>query len=261
MSKQTFDNVVDRLSQIPKINKICLYLMNEPLMDNGLFEKINKIKKELTNYNWIEISTNALLLSDATIEKMIDVFRGTNHDIWISFHGADEESYEYNMGLPYDVVLKNIKNFITKASDLHYKIQGVGLPCRDNVSKNFSKKEYVEFWKDQSCADDKIDYFKYIDRAGNVKNTKKYNCDLKGMACVRLENWLHILYTGEVAICCNDYNKEVVLGDINKQTVDDITSSEGLQRYKKILKGELPTPNNFICSRCDFSAVGNYFKE
>ena len=60
--------------------------------------------------------------------------------------------------------------------------------------------------------------------------------DLRGFTCLRINNWLHFLYTGELAICCIDYHREEIFGDIRIQLIDDILQSQAYINLKKKLK-------------------------
>ncbi len=78
----------------------------------------------------------------------------------------------------------------------------------------------------------------------NVRNS------LKGFYCPRVDTWLHFLYTGELCICCMDYHREQIFGDITANTIEEIRKSEAFTTMRDMAFGLKESPNDFICKRC-----------
>ena len=74
--------------------------------------------------------------------------------------------------------------------------------------------------------------------------------DLGGFYCTRVDRWFHFSYNGELVLCCNDYCKEVVLGDITKNTITEIMESKRYKEINQQVRGEIPSASDFICKRC-----------
>lgn len=265
MTDELFEKIISNLEKI-HVDRIFLYLMNEPLLDKKIFDRIEIVKKRL-KYRWIGISTNASLLTEENTDKLIKAFKDTPHDLWVSFHGTNKENFEYNTGLNFEKCLFNVLGLIAQGNDLKIRIHGVGNTFEGNVSKNFSNDEYQGFWKEmiteleerhqRAFNNYKIHCFEYCNRGGNVKGMNNHIKPLKDLACVRMYNWIHIIYTGEVILCCNDYNKEIVIGNVNNQSIEEILNCTDLKKYRQVLKGNVLPNDNFLCKRCDFEGVGN----
>jgi len=245
--------------------KICPYLMNEPLGDPKIFEKIERIKSEL-NYEYLELSTNASYLNAGKIEKMIDAFGNVDHEIWISFHGTNAKTYSKIMLLDFDKTLQNVKNFLHRSDGmLNVKIRGAGLPFMENKTNEtwFSKEEYYTFWKKifeelKLRRKPEIQYYKYNSRAGNINKELVFEFlrhDLTNFKCYRTSKWFHFLHTGELALCCNDYHREGVLGDIRKNSLDEILKAHQRTDFIDKVEGRKKSPNRFICKRCTMVEV------
>lgn len=262
MSWKTYELIIQNLKGY-KIGKFCPYLNNEPLTDIELFDKIEYAVKNL-DIKKVEISTNLALLNDDNILRMKKLLPTIPHEIWISFHGAGRETYEDIMGLNFDKTITNIMSIMELLQDIPLKIviRGAGIP-RDG-SKDykhwFSKDDYLKFWDRQLSQfkkRPKIEYFSYHDRAGSRQLTNKglnFNyCrkDLMGFYCIRFDQWAHFLYTGELILCCMDYNRETVFNtNINEKTFKEIfTSPYYLDLIKKGC-GINPSERDFICKRC-----------
>jgi len=260
MTDKLFDKILKEVSNI-KFKKICPYLMNEPLADSKIFERLEKIKR-LNNFDYIEFSTNASLLSNEYTDKIITVLGDVNNDIWISFHGVKEHHYKKIMGLEFKQTLNNICNFLVKADGkLKIQIKGSGQPFVQNRNSPhwFSKEEYFYFWngifaKLKLKNRPKLFYFQYNDRAGNIGHNLSFNFrrkTLKGFKCPRVNQWFHILYTGELVLCCNDYFKECVFGNIADQSLEEILNSTNRKKIIDMVEGRKKSPSDFICKRCN----------
>jgi len=121
-----------------------------------------------------------------------------NHEIWISFHGVNENTYKKIMGLDFKKTLNNICNFLVKADGkLKIKIQGYGQPFIQNKNSTnwFNKKEYFHFWNKiftQLKLKNKpnLFYFQYNDRSGNINKNLSFNFrrkTLRGFKCNRTD--------------------------------------------------------------------------
>ena len=261
MSHVVFERILDQLAPL-KLQKICPYLENEPLLDPHIFERIQTIKNELC-FDSIEISTNAMALDKNKAERLAALLSDINHEIWISFHGVDKRTYEGCMGLEFDSCLANILYLlnISDEKQLNIIIRGGGMPM-ENVPKHdftFTQREFHDFWnrvfqENGIKTKPKLNYFRYHDRAGtirrnDIRSPEIVRRDLRGFQCGRLKNWLHFLYTGELTICCMDYHREEVFADIGSQAMEAILAGPYRDLRDKV-EGRVQTSDTFICKRC-----------
>ncbi|MEW6348713.1 MAG: radical SAM/SPASM domain-containing protein [Thermodesulfobacteriota bacterium] len=263
MDDGTFRRVVDQIKHF-RIHKLCPYLENEPLADPKFFERL-KILRDECNYHRLEVSTNGLLLNKRNAERLIEMLSGVGHEIWISFHGVDRQTYEELMGMPFEKVYHNVIEFLTLCDKaphpMRIVIRGAGEPSPTNSDKQyFTEAQYQDFW-DRTLRTHgisvrpKISCFPYHNRAGNVTGqgltpVRRTLSDLRSMKCLRIDKWVHVLYTGELIICCMDYHKESVFGDVSRQTLQEVFSSRECKTMRAMAKGEVESPEDFICRRC-----------
>ena len=95
-------------------------------------------------------------------------------------------------------------------------------------------------------------YGTFHNRAGNVRlegweYQKGYGLHPE---CLRLHDSLHIDFEGLVLSCCHDYNREYVLGDLKKQTIEEAFYSDEYNEFFNMAKGNIPSADDFICKRC-----------
>ncbi len=262
MQDSTFSRIMDQISNL-KINKICPYFQNDPLMDKKIFLRINEIKKRL-EFNILEISTNANSMSEKRSELLADELKDIPHDIWLSFHGVDSSAYENITGLSFDRCLRHIIYLLKISQDipLNIAIVGAGMPLNDAIrhEKNFTRNDYLNFWnriflENNIRKKPRVVHFRYHDRAGTIRRNsinmqKTIRRDLTNFYCPRIDQWLHFLYSGELVLCCDDYHREQVFGNITTADLDDILCGEKYQILNAQVAGQVPSPDDFICKRC-----------
>lgn len=265
MTDIVFDKILEEISDF-SIKKICPYLENEPLADHKIFERISKIRKKFPE-TVIEISTNASLLTKDKIKKLLDVLCEGPHDLWLSFHGVDKRTYEGIMGLSFEKNFFNIINLLreSKGRNLNLRIRGAGLGRESTLNHQYSfdQDTYKSFWESifniynlkRKNFFPKIDCFTYHDRAGSIKRNSIHlnhivRPSLENFNCVRLKEWLHFLYTGELILCCMDYHRETVFGDIRNQNLTEIFKGLRYENLGSSVTGLIESSCNFICKRC-----------
>lgn len=263
MSEETFDRVIRLLRGIP-LGKVCLYLENEPFLDRRLFQRIEKIKSEFRFRN-LEISTNVSLFNETNLHQLVETLNGVDHEVWLSWHGITPESYKQLMGFDFAANLEKLKNYFKitegKLNTVVNSIIGSKLVKDLRYS---GEEETVSFFKaiiNECGVNDfskiKFKPFYFHDRAGSIKIDGEVDNGLRKLVgklkpgCWRIKEWLHILYDGDIILCCMDYHKETVMGNINDfESLEELlTSSRFLEIMRKSL-GLIESEEGFICRRC-----------
>lgn len=262
MDDITYVKIIDELRGY-KIEKFCPYFENEPLFDKELFSKI-KYAYEVLSPQIVELATNLSVFTPFIEKEMVKLFQKIPHEIRISFHGINENSYLEIMGLNFEKSLSNIHRLIKVSQDtnLNIQIRGGGAPRVAGKLKNwFSEEEYLLFWEEQLKPyknKPKITFFTYHDRAVPKQLKEKgmifsdiIRKDLKGFYCARFDKWLHFLYTGEPVLCCMDYNRETVYSkSIREVSLKEMINSNSFTELIKKGTGIIESEDDFICKRC-----------
>lgn len=261
MNEDVYKKIIDEISHY-KLGKFCPYF-DEPLMDPKIFERIEYALPKL-DFQVLELATNASLLSGSKLDDLVRIFSRVPNEIWVSFHGIDRETHFDIMGLEYDTCMANIHALIEKSQDhdLNIVIRGSGMARVQAKNKPFwfNKEQYATFWQEEFKKHGyrklpKIDYFTYHDRAGEIhRNEINFSMicrpNLNNFYCWRIDQWAHFLYSGEIILCCMDYQHRTVFGDITKNTLEEIYCSKEYMHLAKRVLGEAPAPDDFICKRC-----------
>ncbi len=262
MSDELFESIIDQLRPM-KLAKLCLYHQNEPLLDPKFLDRLAKVRQQL-RFKKLEISTNASALTEKTAKALADLLEGVGHEIWISFHGVDKESYEENMGLDFDRVLGNILILLKLSQERNLKIKirsaGASVAGSESFSPvHFGARQMEAFWEgifDAHGIRHKpgLTYLAYHNRAGSLgrdgSSQPAARRSLAGFYCVRADKWLHVLYNGDVVLCCNDYHRRTVIGNLREQGVSEVLVSPKFRQYRLMVMGLKKSSDNFLCKLC-----------
>lgn len=249
MEWKLFKKIINECKE-HKIERILLYLMNEPLMDKNIVKKINYAKKKNPN-SIVHIVSNGNLLNKRLSRKIL---KSKLDYIEFSVHGIDETNYENIMNkLKFKKTIKGIKEFIELAKKYKKNENYINIKSL-NIKKFSNKKEkVVTFWNNLGIK--KINYFEApISRAGNVKWLKiKPKTKLKGCNSIWRNEMIHILYNGDVILCCMDWKRKNVLGNLNNKTINEIWNNNKYQLIEKKINGKVKSSDDFICKQCEAS--------
>ena len=215
-------------------NLRCSFCPNSYIPQTGrlMTEKIlNKIIKDLKKINF-KGKIFLYLMNEPTLDKRI--FK------WIS-----KIRKEFR---------ENIINISTNATlideDYIQRLFAVGLSDLD-ISCYSTKilDRYI------SLKSDKIHIHNFINpetvgilynRGGNV-NIGKGNI---GGFCERPFEQMYIKWNGKAVLCCSDYKSEVVMGDVNKNTLSEIWNNGIYKKYREhLIEGKRDLP---LCNRCNY---------
>src|SRR3989338_2197187 len=144
MDNALFEKIIDALEPYKgKIEKVDLWGLGEPLLDNALFQKISYAK--LKGFRNIAIATNGELLGDEVQNKLLQSGIDT---IIFSIDGIKAETHEtIRKRLNYVTIVKNAKSMIQKRNMHGYKTKFVFRFIRQALNKS-EWELYKNFWSD-----------------------------------------------------------------------------------------------------------------
>ena len=264
MSKRTFDRVLTEMRRF-RFFKVAPYLQNEPLADPRVFDFIRRLAAAL-RLDLLEIACNPVAPPPSRARRLADCLAGVAHGIRLSFHGVDAASFEHNMGLDFDVATRNAVYLLRLAgqASLHVTIKGLGAARAAGRSAPvpFDERAFAAFWRGV-CEREGLDfdrvslkYGMHHNRSDNVRRAATtrplvVRPDLTGFACTRVDRWFHVGYDGALVLCCNDYAREQVLGNVHDAGIDEIMASSAYRTVAAQVRGEAASPSDFLCKRCE----------
>ena len=213
--------------------------LGEPLLHPDFLE-IVKYTKELGFQ--VEIVTNGLLLSKKIVDKLIEL---KVDSLAISLHSMNKEIYNKITGLSLNNVLPNVTYALEQYKKTNAKIQLWRIKPLSNMKQETKKdeeiyKEYVKSYPNVIVLGPSEPWERDMN---NPTSCNLVNDDpSSGIWCRKLYYTLNIAYTGEIVMCCNDFNRISV-------NMGNIFESENLSetiREKILNKQFIPE----ICKKC-----------
>ncbi len=214
----------------------------EILMDKGVEEKLAYAK---TQYPFLKIfvSSTANLIDAKRIHlmKYVDTLR-------ISNYGITKEVHEgvHRGGVKFERVMTNIENILALPDDVRPYIVMSFIILPDNQHQVDQWRTYWEPKVDEVLIWKPHNFGSILDNAFPHKNTPaKRTCGrpFKG------EPYVHV--SGEVSVCCFDNDRKLVIGDLRKQSLEDILQGEKLRRIQEIHESGQFDSSDLICKNCD----------
>lgn len=243
MDDKLFKKIIDEAKNYGH-RSFCLHLFGEPLLDPKIIERLKYIK-EANPKNSILLTTNAVLLNENIAKNLIE---NQVDKIAISIHSPESETYKNITGLDYlERVEKNIKNLIklkNEVGSLKPKIALRIIRMEDNDSEI---KEFRKKWSGYPVALEIRDEHNY---GGKIENNPLKLTPAKRYPCYHLWFTLGINWDGEVTICCDDPQREAIIGNVKNSTLAQIWQSDILKNYRQYhLKGDYDKIP--LCENCD----------
>lgn len=252
MDETVFRGIIDELSQ-HRISALYPYLMNEPFLDKDIFAKVGYMKKKMPHVP-VVLNTNGLLLTDDRIETMISSPLDT---LVISLNAVDRENYKRMMGINPLEVQSNVDKTLSRLRESKSRIT-VMISIVKTADNESSLKETFAY-----CRERGLKFFvnEVENRGGNLARYDSIrlspSATKKGSGnCVRPLVQAYILYNADVLLCCADWRRQVILGNIMKDGgIEGVWNSERARTVRELIRKRQFHKIN-ICVPCTFKHQG-----
>lgn len=234
MSDDLFNKIADEMGRYSHwINTVAIQRAGEPLLDKKLVERIKKLKGK--GMRCVNLSTNASLLTESKARALL--LAGLD-EIMFSIDSVVKETYEkMRVGLKFETVLANIETFFKVRDemkpDMIVRVRAISFSDCEKYSEEMDS--WKAFWEQFKRPQDRI-YLKRAHSWGNqvewddriVENETIYH------PCIMPWSTMHILSDGRVALCGNDYDARLCLGNIAEDTIYDVWHNEQCGRVRRL---------------------------
>jgi len=223
-----------------------LFLGGESLLNK---EAIRMIRYAKNAGCTVSLSTNATVLDSVTSRHLIE--SGLDN-LNFSFDGFTEEEYErIRVNAKYDNVIGNIKGFLKekKAMNADAPFTTVySLMVSDKSAEG--REEFIKLFDDLPV--DRFLVDTPADWGGRIEEDS--GIELKGvgrkqMPCHRVWQNVAVRWDGSVVPCCADFFGDIILGQVQDESLETILNSPGYQDFRrKMVEGDL---TDFpLCAGC-----------
>jgi radical SAM protein with 4Fe4S-binding SPASM domain len=242
MNEELFESIVN---QLPELSYMIFYFQGEPYLHTGLLDMIRYASKKRI---YTATSTNAHFLNDETARETVE--SGLDRLI-ISIDGASQEIYQsYRIGGKLDKVIEGTKNILhwkkkLKSRTPHVIFQFLVVKPNehqiDDVKKLAKelgvdevklKTAQIYDFKNGSDLIPSIDKYSRYKKNGHdefsIKNGLLDECWKMWHSCV-------ITWDGKIVPCCFDKDAHFVMGDLNKNSFEEIWRGEKYEVFRHSL--------------------------
>ena len=245
MEEDLFKKIIDEFSLISKNNGFTGHVlfcnMGEPFVYPEL--AADRMKYVIRGGLDFDIQTNAALLTPEILDMLMA--SGFIGSILISLHGISPDIYKKAMGLDIVKTLRNI-DYLSE----NYPREKIGI---QSIAYNWPKGEAGHIRSHFRRKGIKVRMALPNNRAGLVPQMRgHHNGILSGCTAKRPLGEMVICFNGDVVLCCNDMGRQEIVGNVKKDTIQDVWNGEAmLDRIDQIYYGK-PSPEKFLCRKCEF---------
>lgn len=198
-----------------KFERLTLFNNNEPLLDNRIYDIIAYAHQKMPDIE-ITLSTNGRLLSQECLKKLKTSGLST---LYISIPSLKEEEYREMMSYDLSKIVKIIDGICNPEI---IKMIRIAIPR----TKYYDNDEFVSFFKLRNidlCSWD-VEYKEDWNIANKIKNIVDFS-NYSG-PCDRPMDQAVILADGDMVICCRDWNKDNIIGNVKDKTIYEIWKNQ-----------------------------------
>ena len=233
MGDELFEKIIDEVLQYPSLLQINPYLLNDPLVDRNLPERMAYIarKKGRRRYPKVRLTTNAGLLTKEMGDRLLQS-EGVD-EINFSFHSILPQVYEEMMSpLKFDRTMGNIlrfKDMWDAYSGKKPRLEIWTVLTRPVIANLKNERAY---WKKQGIG------FK----ARKLDNRANENVELVGLNdrefvrvpfCV-IPFWrVWVMWNGDMIMCCVDQERSNLLGNCAERPILDVWQDAAYQDLRR----------------------------
>lgn len=247
MDLALFKRLIDECSQWDSLEEVHLHGFGEPLIDPYLTERVRYAKEKGIRDTYVV--TNASLLTSEVSERLICA--GLDR-IKVSFYGATKEAYEViHRGLTFEVVKDNVRDLFDVRRRLDRSNPRICLQFLPQSANSHEEGIFKDTWQDiiDLSRGDRLSQAQLHNYAtGRVYNP--VNKKARRTSCGLPFETMHILWNGDVAPCCYDYNGCLVLGNVVAAGLREVWNNKAFQHLRKVHRNRTFSRVP-LCDGCD----------
>jgi radical SAM protein with 4Fe4S-binding SPASM domain len=244
MDLALFQRIIDEGAQIG-IKLVRLFLHGEPMLHPQIVDMVRYMKAKGLGFHLV---TNGMLFSRDRSEAILRSGVTRADHVMFSILGYSKDVHERVMrGVDHDRVERNLLELLALRKELGTNspvITTVFYAMPENVRE---EEQYVQHWRgvvDHARLGGKIsESWAEYKRDGKTRTPRQRTCFM-------LWDRMTIFWNGDVTICGEDVDGELVYGNLNNSSIYELWHSEPLSAIKQIHKEkrfeEIPQ-----CSNCD----------
>jgi hypothetical protein len=232
MDRELYNRLIDECAAAG-CREVHLHNFGEPMLDKHIEERIAYAKQK--GIRRVRIFCNGSLITPARARGLIEA--GLD-EIKVSFDGATREEFErIRTPLRFDSVVRNVTELVKMRDAMRSKLR-VRVACCSTTDKQSTMQSLSKV----------VDDFSF----GKLHNWGGQGVVKKRLRkpCSRLWRTFTVLASGDVALCCLDYDGQQLLGRVDSQhSIADLWNGrlyrDVRRAHREARQGEIP-----LCANC-----------
>ncbi len=251
MSADLFGRILDEAAR-HDVRRISPYLMNEPLLDPDIAARIREINRRVPQAR-VVLTTNGHYLTRERAEDLLDLREGL-HELTVSVQGVDPEAYARTMrgNMNLERTITNVLTFSELQRRRRQERPRLWVTMVDTAL--IDVRAAVRFWGERGVASR---YTMLENRGGHIEDAADLSPD--GTMdlyddCPRPFRQAYILFNGDMVLCCVDYARSQVLGNVAHGGIEGVWNGP-VARETRRLYIDRQTDRLPLCGHCRIHRV------
>lgn len=256
-----YDRILDEIAEFERpVEVLRLYKDGEPLLHPHFIELVRKAK-QVANIKRVETTTNGSKLSPAFSDELIAA--GIDR-IVISIEGVSAAKYKSFAGvtIDFDNFVDNIRYLHQISGDCQIHVKTVAENLAEGEAEQFKDiflpicdrldiEHTVASWPNFNIAYIPVEQLSSRNAYGNEIDKKQ--------VCSYLFYSISINSDGSVSPCCVDWDRKLVIGDLNTQSIQQVWQEQALHqlRLTHLTQGRQAVDTCRSCGQIDACMMDN----
>mgnify|MGYP005833587281 CR=1 FL=1 len=249
MDVSLFDSLADECCA-HRPQRISPYLMNEPLLDAEIDQRIAYLEKRRRPPTVIHIATNGSRLTRDMAKRLIDAGLDS---IAISFQGFSKEVFEETMaGLQFEETFENVTTFLRMCQERDVTMKRRVTMVRTKLSEK-DIEPARQHWTSLGAQFKVLPLYNRAHKAISSQslNTREWR---RFAWCNRMMTQAYILYNGDLVLCCVDWERSTIMGNVREHSLEEVWNNELYRTFRKrFLVGDVA---GMLCAQCMTTGQG-----
>ncbi|WP_419786676.1 radical SAM/SPASM domain-containing protein [Pseudodesulfovibrio sp.] len=241
MSPEVFEKVRTELKKFG-IKSVLLHFQGEPFLNKHTPEFAKQLKADGME---VGVFTNGQIFTDDMIRRVVEARFDL---IRFSVDGASEATYQVNrVGGTFAKVHENMRKVAEAHKELPTRVEWQFLPLRNNEHEVETARAMAE--------EIGVIFFTkgFRESVSDLAPTNPdYRCSKHQKPCTDPYFQLGIYWNGDIVPCCYDVDGKEIMGNLLKDSLEDIWNSERYTRFRECVDNVKKNPENEpeICVSC-----------
>lgn len=254
MANGLYRKIIDEALEMG-VDFINLHNFGEPLLDKDFVWRVKYAKDR--GISRVSSNTNGQAMDKKMAEELI---KSGLDELFVSLDAASEKVYQkLRAGLNFKKVIENTKYLISLKKIFKTNRPRVIVDFLESSINKNETSDFIRYWQkdaDGVCISKIHDWSAKKEGLTNF-NYKNY-ASFSQTPCRLPFTEMLVNWDGSVSLCCQDVEGEVIVGDVNENSLKNIWRGEKLRKIRKkhflLDTGDLP-----LCGNCKLRTFWWFF--